>query len=224
MKIAAAVPPPVLTTPLAAAYRPTEAKTVASPEQTRGWKLADKLPELDTLGPFYSRAFSPAHDVRTDQTLEGQQLIGRVLDAKSGAPIDKARVQAWVVNPDENYRIASGRSEQFTAADGKYNVHTDTPIGYLGRPAHVHFLSEAPGYHAWVGQQYPADPSQTVVPMDIVLEPVLAGQEPRVKTLGTTWLPGSAPRDGKPDGFVGPWNGPELSGEQARTPFVPKPE
>lgn len=214
---------PKITTPLALGYRPTEAKMVATPEQAKGWALADNLAELDTLGPFYSRAFSESQDVRTNPALDGQQLIGRVLDARSGNPINNARVQAWVVNPDENYRIASGRSEQFSAADGSYKVHTDTPIGYLGRPAHVHLLGEAPGYHAWVGQQYPSEEGAPVIPMDVVLEPVLPGQEPRVKTLGTTWLPGSKPRDGKPDGFVGAWNGPELNGVDARTPFVPKP-
>ena len=220
--LATAVPSPVITTPLAMNYRPTEAQRIATPEQAKGWVLGDKLSEVDTLGPFYSRAFSPAQDVRTNPALEGQQLIGRVLDARTGEPIANARVQGWIVNPDEKYRIASGRSEQFTGADGAFNVHTDNAIGYLGRPPHVHLLSEAPGYHAWVGQQYPPEHPEAIARMDIVLEPVLAGQQPHVKTLGTTWLPGSAPRDGKPDGFVGRWTGPELTGEQARTPYVPK--
>jgi len=180
----------------------TEARVIASAAERVGWKLVPS--ELDQLGPFYSRTMKPLTDARSDKALVGHELLGTILDAKTGSPVQGARIEAWSVLPNAKYSHEADRGWQLLGDDAKYSYRSDYPVPYMGRPSHVHLLAEAPGYHSVVTQQYPT-PSEAKKVFDVVLEPVLPGQQRSLKVI-PSWTPYQPER---PSGFVGPWNGPE---------------
>lgn len=100
-------------------------------------------------------------------------IEGTVRDTR-GEPIPGARVEVWEADAEGFYDVQrpgeqmAGRAHLFTATDGGYRfwsvkpsaypIPDDGPVGDLlsatgrgpMRPAHVHFMVSAPGYHTLV--------------------------------------------------------------------------
>ncbi|EPQ27242.1 uncharacterized protein PFL1_05165 [Pseudozyma flocculosa PF-1] len=163
-------------------------KQTGTASSTDGAEESSKATVSAILGPFY-RENAPEYpmgaDIVLDHSIKSQDgnkgltcyLYGTVTSAKTGRPIDNARIDVWHTGPngfyeqqdpdqpDYNYR---GRFN--TAADGRYSfrclVPTAYPIPYDGgagdilklldrspmRPAHIHFLIDAPGHKQLVTQ------------------------------------------------------------------------
>jgi hydroxyquinol 1,2-dioxygenase len=127
------------------------------------------------LGPFHVVA-SPERalgdDISPDSDGDRCLVRGRVTDT-DGTPVPGARIDVWQADPGGHYDVQVPDSEQrlgngrglFTADDdGRYHfasvvpahypIPTDGPVGRLltatrrhpFRPAHIHFLVEAPGH------------------------------------------------------------------------------
>jgi hydroxyquinol 1,2-dioxygenase len=128
------------------------------------------------MGPFHIEG-SPEMSMGTDMAegLPGQKcfVVGSVRDL-DGKPIAGAKMDIWQADADGMYEAQLGTKDPFlraiftTGADGKYIVKTIAPPGYsipmdgtVGeliretdvshyRPAHIHFLVSAPGYHTLI--------------------------------------------------------------------------
>jgi protocatechuate 3,4-dioxygenase beta subunit len=126
------------------------------------------------LGPFFREN---APELKLGDTIaphdQGEPIVlnGRIQEA-SGKPIAGALIDVWQTGSDGLYDIQGPKPEVMdlrarfrTGQDGRYHFRTALPIGYgipmdgpVGgmltaggrqgrRPAHVHFLLSAPGYH-----------------------------------------------------------------------------
>jgi protocatechuate 3,4-dioxygenase beta subunit len=104
--------------------------------------------QADQLGPFYE----PGAPVRS-KVGSGYVLRGRVLTTTC-RPIARVRVELWLVNPQGEYDDAH-RATLFARRDGSYRFESNRPIGYSGRPAHIHVRVSARGYRTLVTQHYP---------------------------------------------------------------------
>ncbi len=102
----------------------------------------------DQLGPFYE----PGAPVRS-KVGSGYVLRGRALTTNCRG-IPRARVELWLVNPQGEYDDAH-RATLFTRRDGSYRFESNRPIGYSGRPPHVHVRVRARGFRTLVTQHYP---------------------------------------------------------------------
>jgi protocatechuate 3,4-dioxygenase beta subunit len=130
--------------------------------------------ETTVLGPFHVEG-APVKAMGDNVNLEGKGpplvMSGRVLD-RQGKPIEGATLDIWQANdegfydvqqpgiqPDMNLRGifktgADGRFWFKTALPRYYPVPTDGPVGELlkalgrhpYRPAHIHFMINAPGF------------------------------------------------------------------------------
>jgi protocatechuate 3,4-dioxygenase beta subunit len=116
----------------------------------------------DMLGPFYV-AGAPAREL----TGHGLIVTGVVRSAGACTPIPGARVEWWSVNPRGEYDDAH-RATATAGSDGRYRYETDPPVGYTGRPPHLHVRVSAPGYRVLVTQLYPQS-NQTAIETDFVL-------------------------------------------------------
>jgi len=131
--------------------------------------------ETTVLGPFYVGEHKPtAHggDISPNLTGEPMFVQSRVTDLK-GKPLAGIRVDVWHADnegfsdsqkPSYETEGPSSRARFITDADGRfffrtilpcsYPIPTDGPVGEMimqvrrhpMRPAHVHFLVDAPGY------------------------------------------------------------------------------
>ncbi|MEP9379673.1 intradiol ring-cleavage dioxygenase [Aquabacter sp. CN5-332] len=146
------------------------------------------ITESTVLGPFYVQGppeFAAGADISGG--LVGQpMLVTGSVSAPDGAPLEGAIVDVWHSDDDGYYDVQStaedaglaGRARFRTDAAGKfhfwsikpaaYPIPHDGPVGKMleaqgrhpWRPAHVHFMIEAPGYeglvtHVFVsGDQY----------------------------------------------------------------------
>ncbi|WP_375000843.1 dioxygenase [Aeromicrobium sp. CTD01-1L150] len=136
------------------------------------------------LGPFHV-AGSPVRDFDANISLDGKgepcRFTGRVLDLE-GAPIEGACVDVWSDNADGYYDVQqpgvqpqwNNRGRFITRADGRYSfrgikptaypIPDDGPVGALlqklgrhpNRPAHMHFLITASGFHDLVTHTFVA--------------------------------------------------------------------
>lgn len=132
--------------------------------------------ESTVLGPFYVEA-PPELPAGSDISdgLEGRPLLvtGRVAD-EAGRPLPGAIVDVWHSDEDGTYDVqregeelaararfradAEGRFRFWSIKPAAYPIPHDGPVGrMLGaqgrhpwRPAHVHFMIEAPGYERLV--------------------------------------------------------------------------
>jgi protocatechuate 3,4-dioxygenase beta subunit len=102
----------------------------------------------DQLGPFYK----PGAPVRS-KVGSGYVLRGKALST-SCRPIARARVELWLVNGQGDYDDAH-RATLFTRRDGFYRFESNRPIGYFGRPPHIHVRVSARGFRTLVTQHYP---------------------------------------------------------------------
>ena len=135
--------------------------------------------ETTVLGPFYvgeHKAMPHGSDISPNLTGEKMYVQGRVTDL-SGKPLANVPVDVWHADDDgyydsqrPDYEIVgpSSRARFITDADGRiafrtilpcsYPIPTDGPVGQMilelrrhpYRPAHVHFLVNAPGHEPLV--------------------------------------------------------------------------
>jgi protocatechuate 3,4-dioxygenase beta subunit len=127
----------------------------------------------DFEGPFYPTTLPSDADsdlVRIEggaREAEGTRLhiVGRVL-ATDRRPVEGAAVEIWQTDARGNYIhprgvLSGARDPHFqdygrarAATDGAYRFRTIMPVAYEGRPPHVHFRIQAPGYRALTTQMY----------------------------------------------------------------------
>ncbi|MFN3224843.1 MAG: intradiol ring-cleavage dioxygenase [Hyphomicrobiales bacterium] len=130
--------------------------------------------ENTVLGPFHV-ADAPHYPMGQNISLDGKGenclFQGRVLD-RQGNPIEKATIDVWCDNADGFYDVQqpdiqpkfNNRGIFTTGAGGAYSfrgirpvaypIPDDGPVGQMlaalgrhpNRPAHMHFIVEAPGY------------------------------------------------------------------------------
>jgi len=129
--------------------------------------------EATVFGPFFvegSPRYENGDDLANGAPGEPCHMEGRVLSTK-GKPIPDARIEVWQADEDgfydvqyEDLGVARGRGHLFSDEEGRfrfwsvrpeaYPIPDDGPVGELleatnrgpMRPAHVHFMVEAPGY------------------------------------------------------------------------------
>jgi len=139
----------------------------------------DGATETTVLGPFYvgeHKVMPHGADISPDQTGERMFVQGRVTDL-SGKPLANVPVDVWHADddgwydsqkPDYETEGPSSRGRFVTDAEGRfffrtilpcsYPIPTDGPVGQMildlrrhpMRPAHVHFLINAPGHEPLV--------------------------------------------------------------------------
>jgi hydroxyquinol 1,2-dioxygenase len=135
--------------------------------------------ETTVLGPFYVGEHKPVpHGTDISANLPGERMFvqSRVTDLK-GKPLAGVAVDVWHADDDgyydsqrPDYQTAgpSSRARFITDADGRfffrtilpcsYPIPTDGPVGPMilqtrrhpNRPAHIHFLVDAPGHEPLV--------------------------------------------------------------------------
>lgn len=188
------------------------------------------------LGPFYRD--NVPHKALGESISQGDDsppilLWGTVRNAR-GEPLPDARLEIWQTSSHGNYDLQEGDGSQIdfrgvfhTAADGRYHfqtvrpcsysIPTDGPVGEMlraqqrhgFRPAHVHFLVNAPGYRELVTALYFPDPyleSDTVfgAAADLVAEEAAADPAAPVQGLPSVRFDIVLPRaDNADDGRVG---------------------
>jgi protocatechuate 3,4-dioxygenase beta subunit len=103
----------------------------------------------DSLGPFYE----PGAPVRS-KVGTGYVLRGRVLAARTCRVLARAKIELWLANPSGEYDDAH-RATLFARRDGSYRFESNQPVGYSGRPPHIHLRVSARGFRTLVTQHYP---------------------------------------------------------------------
>jgi hydroxyquinol 1,2-dioxygenase len=128
--------------------------------------------ESTVFGPFFvegSPAFENGDDVAGAAPGQPCFIRGRIV-SDSGEPVGGARIELWQADEDGFYDVqyvggeVGGRGHLSSAEDGRYwfwtvlpeaySIPADGPVGQLlaaggrspMRPAHVHFMIDAPGY------------------------------------------------------------------------------
>lgn len=119
----------------------------------------------DYLGPFYKAGASERTSVGT-----GYELTGVVRSAVNCAPIEKARIELWLTNPEGEYDD-DHRATLYSGSDGNYRFESNFPPGYSGRPPHIHIKISADGFKTLATQHYPAAGDKAGT-FDLVLVPI----------------------------------------------------
>lgn len=146
--------------------------------ETINHRSRDGSTEATVLGPFHvagAPRLEMGADLRKDMAGEPCAVSGRVLDT-GGRPVAGAVLDVWQTNGDGFYDVQQpGRQPEMnlrgrfeTGPDGRYHFRTVKPVSYpiptdgpvgamLGRmgrhayrPAHIHFIVEAPGFRRLV--------------------------------------------------------------------------
>ncbi|MGE5333184.1 MAG: intradiol ring-cleavage dioxygenase [Nitrososphaerota archaeon] len=135
---------------------------------------APGVTESTVFGPFFttnSPRFANGDDIANGAPGEPCFMEGHVRSL-NGAPIPNARIEVWQADDLGRYDVqyddlptARGRGHLYSESDGHYYfwslrptaypIPDDGPVGELlaaanrspMRPAHVHFMITAPGYH-----------------------------------------------------------------------------
>lgn len=118
----------------------------------------------DSEGPFYV----PGAPIRTS-TGSGLVIQGRLLGAPDCRPLLGGGIEWWQTGRRGHYDNAH-RGRQNVAPGGSYRFVTDFPVVYQGRPPHIHFKANAPGYRSLTTQLYLRG-EEAEVTFDIVLVP-----------------------------------------------------
>lgn len=132
--------------------------------------------EATVFGPFFvegSPAIGSGGDIAFDAAGEPCWVEGTVRDT-DGKPVVGARIEVWEADSDGFYDVqyddqrTAARGHLFTGGDGEYRLWAVTPTPYpipddgpVGkmleatrrspmRPAHLHFMVQAPGYRTLV--------------------------------------------------------------------------
>ncbi len=104
----------------------------------------------DALGPYY-KAGAP---VRSKVGTGGYVLSGQVRAARTCRVLSRARIEIWLVNEQGEYDNAH-RATVFSRRNGNYRFESNRPVGYEGRPPHIHLRVTARGFRTLVTQHYP---------------------------------------------------------------------
>ena len=140
--------------------------------------------ETTVLGPFHvAGAPQPAHGADISAGLPGEKLLveGTVVSA-GGAPLAGAVVEVWQADRDGFYDVQrtdldghllratfrtdeAGRFHFWSVMPAPYPIPDDGPVGELlaatarhpYRPAHAHFMIDAPGHDRLVTHVFAAD-------------------------------------------------------------------
>jgi catechol 1,2-dioxygenase len=179
--------------------------------------------ESTVLGPFHvadAPELPMGADICLDQKGDPMLVHGRILDTH-GNPIAGAKIDVWQANDEGFYDVQQkGLQPDFnlrgvfrTGADGSYHfrgvkpkfypIPDDGPVGKLlgalgrhpFRPAHLHFIIEAPGYARLVTHIF--DPDDPYIHSDAVF-----GVK---ESLMAEFTPVSDPAKAKAAGFDGPY-------------------
>jgi catechol 1,2-dioxygenase len=150
--------------------------------------------ESTVLGPFHvadAPELPMGSDICLDRKGEPMLVTGRILDT-AGNPIAGAKIDVWQANDEGFYDVQQkGLQPDFnlrgvfrTGADGRYwfkavkpkfyPIPADGPVGQLlarlgrhpYRPAHLHYILEAPGYETLVTHIF--DPDDPYIHSDAV--------------------------------------------------------
>ena len=155
----------------------------------------ERATESTVLGPFF-RAGAPVMASGASIARRGKEdgppvlLYGRVTDT-AGVPIAGAWIDVWQTGPEGLYEQQDPKQPDMnlrgrfvTDEDGRYRIRTARPVSYpipydgpsgdllqlTGRhpyrPAHIHMVLEALGYHTLVSQIY--DSTDTYLHSDSV--------------------------------------------------------
>jgi protocatechuate 3,4-dioxygenase, beta subunit len=126
----------------------------------------------DTEGPYYPKVWNG--DVDNDlTTYNGKKYAAGIPMALSGLVqgdggeiLRNARVEIWQIDAEGEYRHPNfggegpavrgfqGYGRMLTNESGRYTFKTVKPIGYGGRPPHVHFKVIANGYISLTTEMY----------------------------------------------------------------------
>ena len=136
--------------------------------------------EATMIGPFFidgSPEVAYGADIAEGVSGERCWVEGRVMDV-GGTPVAGAVVEVWEADDHGRYDVqypdgrVAGRAHTRTDADGRYGFWSVRPAGYpvpddgpggdllevagraAMRPAHIHFMVSAPGYHRLVTQAF----------------------------------------------------------------------
>jgi hydroxyquinol 1,2-dioxygenase len=179
--------------------------------------------ESTVLGPFHvadAPELPMGADICLDQKGDPMLVHGRILDTQ-GNPIAGAKIDVWQANDEGFYDVQQkGLQPDFnlrgvfrTGADGSYHfrgvkpkfypIPDDGPVGKLlaslgrhpFRPAHLHFIIEAPGHARLVTHIF--DPDDPYIASDAVF-----GVK---ESLMAEFKPVSDPAKAKAAGFDGPY-------------------
>jgi hydroxyquinol 1,2-dioxygenase len=140
--------------------------------------------ESTVFGPFFvegSPRFENGDDIANGAPGEPCFMQGRVLSVE-GEPIPNARIEVWQADEEGYYDVqyddldeARGRGHLYSDDEGRYwfwsvrpeayPIPDDGPVGELldaanrspMRPAHVHFMVEAPGYETLITHVFDED-------------------------------------------------------------------
>jgi len=104
----------------------------------------------DALGPYYK----PGAPVRAKVGRGGYVLSGQVRSARTCRALARARIEFWLVNEQGEYDDAH-RATVFSRRNGSYRFESNRPVGYEGRPPHIHVRVTARGFRTLVTQHYP---------------------------------------------------------------------
>jgi hydroxyquinol 1,2-dioxygenase len=143
-----------------------------------------KATESTVFGPFFvegSPRFENGDDIANGAPGEPCLMQGRVLSVE-GEPIPNARIEVWQADEEGYYDVqyddldeARGRGHLYSDDEGRYwfwsvrpeayPIPDDGPVGELldaanrspMRPAHVHFMVEAPGYETVITHVFDED-------------------------------------------------------------------
>ncbi|MBS7807790.1 intradiol ring-cleavage dioxygenase [Variovorax sp. PCZ-1] len=131
-----------------------------------------KATPQDVEGPYYPTTWNG--EVDNDlTTLNGKKYTGGIpmtlrgrVRGDSGEILKDARVEIWQIDDVGEYRHPGFGGEKpaqrgfqgygwmQTDDGGQYTFQTIKPIGYSGRPPHVHFKVIAPGYITLITEMY----------------------------------------------------------------------
>lgn len=152
--------PPLPITPIATSIA-EEAIPGAAP--TTSSEAANCTPTRpDAEGPFYE----PNAPERTSIG-KGHVLKGVVRSSNGCQPRPGAQLEFWQVNEQAEYDD-DHRATMFADSAGAYSFESNYPLGYSGRPSHIHLRVTADGYQTLITQFYPQE-GQTEATFDIVL-------------------------------------------------------
>ena len=131
-----------------------------------------KATPQDVEGPYYPKSWSG--DIDNDlTTYNGKKYAGGipmalsgVVRGDSGEILKNVRVDIWQIDAEGEYRHPDfggespamrgfqGYGRVQTTSSGLYQFKTVKPIGYGGRPPHVHFKVVADGYRSLTTEMY----------------------------------------------------------------------
>jgi hydroxyquinol 1,2-dioxygenase len=142
--------------------------------------LVDAVNHRFPSGATPSTVMGPFHIEDSPEMPMPCFLVGTVRDLE-GQPVEGAQLDIWQADAEGLYEAQLGKEEPYlraifhTGPDGKYVIRTVAPPGYsipmdgtVGellkqtdishyRPAHIHFLISAPGYHTLVTHLFKKD-------------------------------------------------------------------